>query len=93
MINNKKVFLYAFDRTARVVNYRFLEGTDICVGKIRAMARQMYLIAGKDQIVVYAIDSYPRLRQDYMEAMHSNDPQVQYAFYDLVDRDGMYIHS
>ena len=88
-----KVFLYAFDRTARVVNYRFLVGEDICIGKIHAMARQMYLLAGKEQIVVYAIDDYPNLKRDYMEAVRSNDPQVEYSFYDLVDRNGLYIHN
>lgn len=88
----RKVFLYAFDRTARVVNYRFLEGDDICIGKIHAMARQMYLLAGKDQIVVYAIDDYPRLKKDYTEAVRTTDPAVQYEFYDLIDRNGLYIH-
>ena len=88
-----KVFLYAFDRTAKVVNYRFLIGDDVCIGKIHAMARQMYLLAGKEQIVVYAIDDYPNLKRDYMEAVRSNDPQVEYAFYDLIDRNGLYIHN
>lgn len=89
----KRVFLYAFDRTAKVVNYRFLIGDEICIGKIRAMARQMYLLAGKEQIIVYAIDDYPNLKRDYLESIHTNDPQAQYAFYDLVDRNGLYIHS
>ena len=88
-----KVFLYAFDRTAKVVNYRFLIGDDVCIGKIHAMARQMYLLAGKEQIVVYAIDDYPNLKRDYLEAVRSNDPQVEYAFYDLIDRNGLYIHN
>ena len=57
------------------------------------MARQMYLLAGKEQIVVYAIDDYPNLKRDYMEAARSNDPQVEYAFYDLIDRNGLYIHN
>lgn len=90
---NRKVYLYAFDRTARVVNYRFLIGDDICIGKIHAMARQMYLLAGKDQIIVYAIDDYPNLKRDYMEAVHTNDPAVMYGFYDLIDRGGIYIHN
>lgn len=92
-MNDRKVFLYAFDRTARVVNYRFLEGPDICIGKIRAMAKQMYLLAGKEQIVVYAIDNFPNLKQYYWEAIRTSDPAEQYAFYDLLDRDGLYIHN
>lgn len=88
----RKVFLYAFDRTARVVNYRFLIGDDICIGKIRAMARQMYLIAGQDQIIVYAIDDYPNLKKDFQEASKSSNPADQIAFYDIIDRNGLYIH-
>ena len=88
----RKVFLYAFDRTARVVNYRVLIGDDICIGKIRAMARQMYLIAGQDQIVVYAIDDYPNLKKDFQEASKSSNPADQIAFYDIIDRNGLYIH-
>lgn len=88
----RKVFLYAFDRTARVVNYRFLIGDDICIGKVRAMARQMYLQAGKEQIVVYAIDDYPNLKRDFKEGTSSNNPADQVAFYDIIDRNGLYIH-
>lgn len=89
----RKVYLYAFDRTAKVVNHRFLVGEDICIGKIHAMARQMYLLAGKEQIVVYAIDDYPNLKRDYLESINSNDPQCQVAFYDLCDRNGLYIYN
>lgn len=88
----RKVFLYAFDRTAKVVNYRFLVDEEICIGKIHAMARQMYLLAGKDQVIVYAVDDYPNLKKDYQDAIRNNDPQSQIAFYDLIDRQGIYIH-
>lgn len=89
----KKVYLYALDRTARVVNYRYLVGDDVNIGRIRAMARQMYLLAGKDQIVVFAIDDYPRLKRDYLDATTSNDPANQIAFFDLLDKQGLYIHA
>ncbi len=89
----KKVFLYAFDRTARVCNYRFLVDDDICIGKIHAMAKQMYALAGKEQIVVYAIDDFPALKQCYYEATHTSDPAVHVGFYDLLERNGIYIHN
>lgn len=89
----KKVFLYAFDKTARVVNYRYLVGEDVNIGRIRSMARQMYLLAGKEPIVVFAIDDYPRLKQDYYDAVHSSNPADQIAFFDLMDRNGLYIHN
>ena len=88
----KKVFLYAFDRTARVVNYRYLVGDDINIGRIRAMARQMYLIAGRDQIVVFAIDDYPKLKQDYFDSVNGNT-EDQIAFFDIMDKQGLYIHA
>ena len=89
----KKVYLYAFDRTAKVVNYRYLVGDDVSIGRIRAMARQMYLLAGKDQIVVFAIDDYPRLKRDYLDSVNSGDPADQIAFFDLMDKQGLYIHA
>lgn len=93
MYNGKKVFLYAFDREARVVNYRFVQGNNITIRQIHYLAKQMYLIAGKDQVVVYAIDDYPNLRKDYNEAIRSSDPADAYGFYDIVDRNGIYIHN
>ena len=89
----RKVFLYAFDRTARVVNYRYLVGEDVNIGRIRAMARQLYLLAGKEPIVVFAIDDYPKLHQDYLDSVNSNDPANQIAFFDLLDKQGLYIHN
>lgn len=93
MYNGKKVFLYAFDREARVVNYRFVQGNDISIRQIHYLAKQMYLLAGKEQIIVYAIDDYPNLRKDYNEAIKSSDPADVYGFYDIVDRNGIYIHN
>lgn len=89
----KKMFLYAFDKTARVCNYRFLMDDDICIGKIHAMAKQMYRLAGKEQIVVYAIDDFPALKQYFYETTHTSDPAVHVGFYDLCERDGLYIYD
>lgn len=93
MYNGNRIFLYAFDKEARVVNYRFVQSEDITIRQIHYLARQMYLLAGKEQIIVYAIDDYPNLKKDFMEAQRSNDPADMYAFYDIVDRNGIYIHS
>lgn len=89
----KKIYLYAFDRAANVVNTRFLLQDEFDISSLRIAARQMYLLAGKEPIVVYAIDNRPGLAGTYFESAKSNDPAAKYALYDLVERYGLYIHN
>ena len=89
----RKIYLYAFDQAANIVNTRFLLQDEFDISSLRITAHQMYLLAGKEPIVVYAIDNRPGLAGSYFESTKSNDPAVKYALYDLVERYGLYIHD
>ena len=87
---DRKVYLYAFNKVLKVVDYKFLTGEEISIRNMLRLARWMEN-TNPESVVVYAVDDRPGLYKDYKEAVKTADFTKHVAFADMVAREGILI--
>lgn len=87
-MNEKRVYIYAFNKVWNLVDVKFLMNEAISVQNMRIIANWMRSV-WPEELVIYAVDNRPGLYKEFRDNQRSNDFTKHIEFADMISREGI----